>query len=65
LGAKLPFDFVESILSSGRKPTLTIKDHLLRLVILIVQIAILLAENGWYRLMIAIDRLISSRRRQA
>ncbi|KAF4975458.1 hypothetical protein FZEAL_7755 [Fusarium zealandicum] len=38
LGAKLPFKFTDSTYSRGRKPRLGLLDHLLRLVILIVQV---------------------------
>ncbi|EXJ95428.1 hypothetical protein A1O1_00549 [Capronia coronata CBS 617.96] len=62
LGATLPFEFVDSAVFCGGKPALTIKDHLLRLFVLIVQIAILLAEGSWRRLATVVDRRIASRR---
>lgn len=38
LGAKLPFEFVDSTFSRGRRPALNLGDHLLRLVILVIQV---------------------------
>ncbi|CAN8103304.1 unnamed protein product [Discula destructiva] len=37
LGAKLPFDFVDSTYSRGRAPVLGIADYLLRLIIIMIQ----------------------------
>ncbi|EXJ64742.1 hypothetical protein A1O7_01080 [Cladophialophora yegresii CBS 114405] len=48
LGAKLPFEFIDSTSSRGKRPTLTMKNHLLRLVILLLQIALLLVERAWH-----------------
>jgi len=38
LGAKLPFEFVDSTYSRGRRPRLGLADYFLRLVILIIQV---------------------------
>jgi predicted NAD/FAD-binding protein len=38
LGAKLPFEFTDSTYSRGKRPQLGILDHLLRLVILLIQV---------------------------
>ncbi|KAI1169491.1 FAD/NAD(P)-binding domain-containing protein [Nemania sp. FL0916] len=38
LGARVPFEFVDSTLSRGRRPELTLLDWLLRIIILIIQI---------------------------
>ncbi|KAM5378862.1 hypothetical protein ACJZ2D_004164 [Fusarium nematophilum] len=38
LGAKLPFEFTDSTYSRGRKPRLGMLDHLLRLIILVIQV---------------------------
>lgn len=38
LGAKLPFEFVDSTYSRGRQPVLGIGDYILRLVIIIIQV---------------------------
>ena len=38
LGAKLPFEVVDSTFSRGRRPVLNLGDHLLRLVILVIQV---------------------------
>lgn len=45
LGAELPFKFVDSTYSMGRKPVLGIKDWVLRILILVVQIVILILER--------------------
>lgn len=42
LGAKLPFEFVDSTFSRGRKPVLTLRNYLLRICILLIQIVILM-----------------------
>ncbi|KAM0235555.1 hypothetical protein ACHAP5_009724 [Fusarium lateritium] len=38
LGAKLPFKFVDSTYSRGKRPNLGLIDHLLRLIILVIQV---------------------------
>ena len=38
LGAKLPFEFRDSTYSRGRRPSLRLVDHFLRLVILVIQV---------------------------
>jgi len=43
LGAKLPFQFVDSTFSRGHKPVLTLKNHAARLLIQVVQLLILVA----------------------
>ncbi|ETI28688.1 hypothetical protein G647_01139 [Cladophialophora carrionii CBS 160.54] len=48
LGAKLPFEFIDSDVLRGDRPTLTMKNYLLRLIILLVQIALLLVERVWH-----------------
>ncbi|KIW90215.1 uncharacterized protein Z519_08859 [Cladophialophora bantiana CBS 173.52] len=65
LGAKLPFEFVDSTLSGGKRPTLTMKNYLLRLAILLMQIALLLIERAWLSVATALDRGIASRRKTA
>jgi predicted NAD/FAD-binding protein len=40
LDAKLPFDLVDSSLSRGRKPTLNVVDHLVRLIIVLIQVLV-------------------------
>ncbi|CZR57388.1 uncharacterized protein PAC_07277 [Phialocephala subalpina] len=40
LGAKLPFDFVDSTLSRGKKPKLSIVDYFVRLVIILIQVLV-------------------------
>ena len=47
LGAKLPFDFVDSTFSRGQKPRLTLKNYLARLVIRIIQLAIVVVASFW------------------
>ncbi|KIX97194.1 uncharacterized protein Z520_07308 [Fonsecaea multimorphosa CBS 102226] len=63
LGAKVPFEFIDPTSSKAKKPTLTMKNYLLRLVILLVQIAFLLVERAWSRMAAAIDKGIASRRK--
>lgn len=41
LGAKLPFDYTDSTYSRGIRPHLSLLDHLMRLIILIVQIFVI------------------------
>lgn len=40
LGAKLPFDFVDSTLSRGKKPKLGIVDYFVRLIIILIQVLV-------------------------
>lgn len=40
LGAKLPFEFVDSTYSRGRAPVLGIGDYILRLIIIIIQVSL-------------------------
>ena len=42
LGAKLPFEFVDSTFSRGRRPQLGWGDHIARIIILIMHIALLI-----------------------
>ena len=44
LGAELPFKFVDSTFSRGQKPTLSLRNHIARLSILVVQLYISLFE---------------------
>ena len=44
LGAKLPFDFVDSTFARGQKPILTLKNHAARLLIQLIQLLILVVE---------------------
>ena len=62
LGAELPFDFVDSTFSRGRKPQLTLRNYLVRLVILSIHIWILLSERFWVFFTSSIDHAISRRR---
>lgn len=41
LGAKLPFEFRDSTYSRGRTPRLGIQDHLMRLIILVIQVFVI------------------------
>lgn len=47
LGAKLPFDFVDSTFSRGQRPILTMKNHLSRLAISVIQLYIVLVGFVW------------------
>ncbi|KAK5551754.1 hypothetical protein LTR46_010349 [Exophiala xenobiotica] len=65
LGARLPFEFVDSTFARGRRPQLTMKNHLLRSAILATQIAMLLVGKAWGVLIAIVDRGIASRRKTA
>ena len=41
LGAKLPFDFVDSTFSRGKKPKLGVVDYFMRLVIILIQVLVI------------------------
>jgi len=63
LGAELPFKFVDSTFSRGRRPTITMRNHLVRVAILIIQLAIVLSSlilRTSYRFL---DRQIAKRRK--
>lgn len=51
LGAKLPFEFVDSTFSRGRRPVLTWKNHVVRLFIRIVLIVMWIVEGVITRMM--------------
>ena len=42
LGAKVPFEFVDSTFSRGRKPVLTVKHRLVRFTIILIQLGFLI-----------------------
>ncbi|KAL8734642.1 MAG: hypothetical protein Q9166_001298 [cf. Caloplaca sp. 2 TL-2023] len=44
LGAKIPFDFTDSTFSRGRRPVLSWKDQLVRIMVLLIQILIIVLE---------------------
>ena len=44
LGARLPFEFVDSTFSRGRKPELNLKSHITRLLIRLIRLGILMAD---------------------
>ena len=46
LGAKLPFEFVDSTFSRGRRPVLGWKDYVVRVLIRLVQVLVLLIGIG-------------------
>lgn len=61
LGANIPFEFKDSTFSRGQKPKLTIVDHIIRLVILLVQMFIIDVLDGMLRAVneSAAQRLVS------
>jgi predicted NAD/FAD-binding protein len=65
LGAKLPFEFVDSTFSRGRSPTLTWKNHMLRILIQFIRFLIvagsIVANKTWESL----DKRVASRRKVA
>lgn len=65
LGATLPFKFKDSTFSRGRRPMLRLRDHLLRLFIILIQILILMIERlfrveraGRERLRVKVKKLL-------
>ncbi|KEF57617.1 uncharacterized protein A1O9_05535 [Exophiala aquamarina CBS 119918] len=65
LDAELPFEFVDSTFSRGRKPTLGVSNYLLRLVLLVLQILMLLGEKSWAIVVAGMDQRIAGRRKIA
>ena len=63
LGARLPFEFVDSTFSRGERPVLTWKDQLLRILIQIIQLIILLVASSSGRAWVALDRRITAMRK--
>jgi predicted NAD/FAD-binding protein len=63
LGAELPFEFVDSTFSRGRRPTLTVKNHLARIVILLIQLAIVVGSMVLTKSYNLLDRQIARRRK--
>ena len=63
LGAKLPFAFVDSTFSRGRAPTLTLKNQLARIVLLVVHLILLACSMLWDGLLQRVDGHLSSRRK--
>jgi predicted NAD/FAD-binding protein len=65
LGAELPFEFVDSTFSRGRRPVLTLTNHLVRICILIIHIGILFLERLLARMASFIDQRVARRRKLA
>jgi predicted NAD/FAD-binding protein len=63
LGAKLPFEFVDSTFSRGRKPILTWKDQLVRIVIELIQLIILLVASISGRAWTELDNRVTAIRK--
>lgn len=63
LGAKLPFEFVDSTFSRGRKPTLTWKDQLARILIELTQLIILLVTSISARAWTELDNRVTAIRK--
>ena len=55
LGAELPFEFVDSTFSRGRKPVLGWKDYVVRVVVLVLQFFIALASTYLAKIQTRID----------
>jgi predicted NAD/FAD-binding protein len=49
LGAKLPFAFVDSTYSRGKRPSLSIADHFVRLFVLVIQIFVVQVLESLFR----------------
>ena len=65
LGAELPFEFVDSTFSRGRRPKLIWENHLLRLVILTTYIVVLLVERILAGIAAFLDAHVAKRRKFA
>ena len=65
LGASLPFEFVDSTFSRGRRPVLTWKNHLLRIVVLTIHVLILLGGRLLDNISDYLNLHISKRRKYA
>jgi len=65
LGAKVPFEFVDSMFSRGRKPILTWQDQLVRIVVELIHVTILVMDAIVGRAWTALDeRVTASRKKQ-
>ena len=64
LGAKLPFEFVGSTFSGERKPTLTWKDLLARILIQLIQLVLLVVAASSERAWTTLDRRITAMRKE-
>lgn len=64
LGANLPFQFVDSTFSRGREPALAWKDHLIRIVIEVIQVVILLLTSISGQAWIVLDRRVTALRKE-
>jgi predicted NAD/FAD-binding protein len=64
LGAKLPFDFVDSTFSRGRYPVLRWQDHLARTVIQLIQLVIVLISSILHQAWTGLDRRITGLRKE-
>ena len=62
LGAKLPFEFVDSTFSRGRAPTLTLSNRLARVILLVVHVTLLACSMLWDGLLRSLDRRLTARR---
>lgn len=65
LDAELPFDFVDSTFSRGRRPVLTLKNHLPRLCILAIHLVILVVERFLGQMSSAVNSRVARRRKLA
>ena len=63
LGADLPFEFVDSTFSRGQRPNLTLKNHLARILILSIQLAIVIGSLFLTKAYDFLDRQIARRRK--
>jgi hypothetical protein len=63
LGAKLPFDFVDSTFSRGRTPVLAMKDRLIRIVIQVIQLVVVLIASVSGQAWTALDNRVTALRK--
>jgi predicted NAD/FAD-binding protein len=64
LGARIPFEFVDSTFSRGRRPVLNWKDHLVRIVIQLIHLLIMLVDSVLKKTWNSLDRRITKMRKE-
>ena len=63
LGGKIPFDFVDSTFSRGRAPELTWRNHIVRIILLIIHVWLLATSVALKTFVDIIDRRVATRRK--
>lgn len=65
LGAKLPFEFVDSTFSRGRRPTIGLKLRLIRSIVALIQLLIVTALHQYASILARLDAHVAKRRKLA